>query len=366
MSQLSVTRAAQSRIHLVDFDKLGFGPVFSDHMFCLDYADGAWGRPAIVPYGPVPIAPGVASLHYGQMVFDGLKAFWGEDGNVRVFRPEANARRLEQSCGRLCIPPVPPELFMEAIRQLITLDHAWIPRRPGHALYIRPLIMGAEEHLEVRPASRYRFFMMTAPVGSYFKNTVAGVSLRVEHEYTRAAPGGLGYAKTAANYAAALYPTTKSRREGADQVLWLDGAEHRFVEEVGAMNIFFKISGQVLTPPLEGTILPGVTRDSVITLLADKALAVQQRRIAIDEVVQAFRDGTVEEVIGVGTAAVVSPVREITYKGERLAIQGAVPGPLTSALYDEITGIQSGRLPDRHGWNMLVPLQQAAAASHTR
>jgi branched-chain amino acid aminotransferase len=259
-------------------------------------------------------------------------------------------------------------MFMEAIRRLIALDHAWIPRQPGQSLYIRPLIIGAEEHLEVRPSSRYRFFVITAPVGSYFKNTAAGVSLHVEHEFTRAAPGGLGYAKTAANYAAALFPTTKSRREGADQVLWLDGAEHRFVEEVGAMNIFFKIGGQVLTPPLEGTILPGVTRDSVIALLADKELAVQQRRIAIDEVVQAFRDGKVEEIFGTGTAAVVSPVREMTYKGEKLAIRGAVPGPLTSALYEEITGIQCGRLPDRHGWNMLVPIaaQQARPVSRAR
>jgi branched-chain amino acid aminotransferase len=200
-------------------------------------------------------------------------------------------------------------------------------------------------------------------VGSYFENTATGISLYVEHEFTRAAPGGLGYAKTAANYAASLYPTSKAREGGAEQILWLDGAEHRFVEEVGAMNIFFKIDGTVITPPLTGTILPGVTRDSVLTLLRDRKAAVEERRISIDEVVEAFRNGTMEEVFGAGTAAVVCPVRQMTYKGESLELQAKTPGPLTQELYDAITGIQNGSLDDPHHWNMLVPLNQARTAS---
>jgi branched-chain amino acid aminotransferase len=360
---LSVTPAKASRIGQVDFENLGFGPVFSDHMFVMDYENGTWTHPRIVPYGPVSIEPGVACLHYGQMVFDGLKAFWGDDEIVRVFRPEMNARRLQDSCERLCIPPIDTDLFCDAVRELIPLDRDWIPRKPGQSLYVRPLIIGMEEHLEVRPSSRFTFFIMTAPVASYFQNTASGVSLYVEHEYTRAAPGGLGYAKTAANYAASLYPTGKARAGGADQILWLDGAEHRYVEEVGAMNIFFKIDGTVVTPPLSGTILPGVTRDSVLTLLHDQGVPVVERRIAIDEIVAAFQRGTVEEIFGAGTAAVVCPVRAMTYKGQTLALEGKTPGPVTMALYEEITGIQNGARPDRHGWNMEIPLAQAKPLS---
>ena len=360
-SRFPLTPVTQSRLAQVDFDNLGFGSIFSDHMFSMVYEDGAWTNPEIIPYQALAIEPGVAMLHYGQTVFDGYKAFRGEDGQARIFRPERNASRLHDSCQRLCIPIMPlaelTEIMLQATRELIELDHAWIPSQWGHSLYIRPLVIGTEATLEVRAANRYHFLIMTSPVGSYFNNLQKGVSLRVEDRFTRAASiGGLGAAKTAANYAASLLPGAQSRAQGFDQVLWLDSNEHRYVEEVGAMNIFFKIAGRVVTPPLGGSILPGVVRDSALTLLRDWDIPVEERRIAIDEVIEAFRSGDLEEVFGAGTAAVICPVASIGYQDEIYSIAGTPPGELTLRLYDELTGIQYGKIKDRHDWNQYVAL----------
>ena len=368
LSKFPVTPVQQSRLAQVDFDNLGFGSIFSDHMFSMEYADGVWKSPRIEPYQALAMEPGVAMLHYGQTVFDGYKAFRGVDGEARIFRPDMNARRLHDSCQRLCIPIMPVEelsqIMIEATRQLITLDHDWMPSQWGHSLYVRPLVIGTEATLEVRAANSYRFIIMTSPVGSYFNNLQKGVSLYVEDRFTRAASvGGLGAAKTAANYAASLLPGFESRRQGFDQVLWLDGNEHAYVEEVGAMNIFFKIGGKVVTPPLGGSILPGVVRDSVLTLLNDWGLPVEERRIAIDEVVAAFRSGELEEVFGAGTAAVICPVASIGFKGEVFQVATAPPGELTLRLYDELTGIQYGKLTDRHGWNVAVSPPQTTSTS---
>jgi branched-chain amino acid aminotransferase len=367
-SKFPVTPVVQSRLSEVNFDDLGFGSIFSDHMFSMEYADGAWRNPQIQPYQALTLEPGVAMLHYGQTVFDGYKAFRGVDGNARIFRPDRNAQRLHDSCERLCIPIMAvdelSEIMIEATRQLITLDHEWMPHQWGHSLYVRPLVIGTEATLEVRAANSYRFIVMTSPVGSYFNNLQKGVSLYVEDRYTRAASvGGLGAAKTAANYAASMLPTSDSRQRGFDQVLWLDGNEHRYVEEVGAMNIFFKIDGKVITPPLGGSILPGVVRESVLTLLKDWDLPVEERRITIDEVVAAFRSGTLEEIFGAGTAAVICPVASIGFKEEVFEVAATPPGELTLRLYDELTGIQYGKLPDHHGWNVTMPIPQATASS---
>ena len=366
LSNFPATPVAQSRLSQVDFDNLGFGAIFSDHMFSMDYGDGEWRNPRIHPYETLALEAGVSMLHYGQTVFDGYKAFRGVDGEARIFRPDMNARRLHDSCRRLCIPIMDleqmREIMISATRELIELDHGWLPSQWGHSLYVRPLVIGTEATLEVRAANSYRFMIMTAPVGSYFTNLQKGVSLRVEDKFTRAASvGGLGAAKTAANYAASLLPGFESREQGFDQVLWLDSDEHRYVEEVGAMNIFFKINGTVVTPPLGGSILPGVVRDSVIALLKGWGLPVEERRISIDEIAQAFRSGTIEEVFGAGTAAVICPVASIGYKGEIFQVATAPPGELTQRLYDEITGIQYGKLPDPHGWNVRVPIPQATA-----
>ena len=360
-SRFPDTTVRQSRLDQVDFDNLGFGSIFSDHMFSMVYENGAWIDPEIIPYQALAIEPGVAMLHYGQTVFDGYKAFRGEDGKARIFRPERNASRLQDSCQRLCIPIMPleelTEIMIQATRELIELDHAWMPSQWGHSLYIRPLIIGTEATLEVRAANRYHFIIMTSPVGSYFNNLQKGVSLRVEDQFTRAASiGGLGGAKTAANYAASLLPGSQSREQGFDQVLWLDSNEHRYVEEVGAMNIFFKIAGRVVTPPLGGSILPGVVRDSAITLLHDWNIPVEERRIDIDEVISAFCGGELEEVFGAGTAAVICPVASIGYKGEIFKVANTPPGELTLQLYDELTGIQYGKIKDRHNWNQCITL----------
>ena len=368
LSNFPVTPVEQSRLAQVDFDNLGFGSIFSDHMFSMEYADGAWKNPQIHPYQALAMEPGVAMLHYGQTVFDGYKAFRGVDGEARIFRPDMNARRLHDSCQRLCMPVMAveelSEIMIAATRELIALDHEWMPSRWGHSLYVRPLVIGTEATLEVRAANSYRFIIMTSPVGGYFTNLQKGVSLYVEDRFTRAASvGGLGAAKTAANYAASLLPGFQSRQQGFDQVLWLDGNEHRYVEEVGAMNIFFKIGGKVVTPPLGGSILPGVVRNSVLTLLGDWGIPVEERRITIDEVIEAFRNGELEEVFGAGTAAVICPVASIGFKEEVFQVANPPPGELTLRLYDELTGIQYGKLPDRHDWNVVVPIPQESTSS---
>ncbi|GJL82192.1 MAG: putative branched-chain-amino-acid aminotransferase [marine bacterium B5-7] len=349
-------RIASSRVDEIDLENpdfdLGFGDMFSDHMFQMDYSDGAWRDPRIVPYGPFAIEPGALCLHYGQAVFEGLKAFRGEDGMIRVFRPDRNFSRLERSCQRLCIPTFDRETFLDAIDSLVRIDRNWIPSKRGQALYIRPLVVATESNLNVRPAREYRFFIMTSPVREYF--TGGTVALKAERRYTRSAPGGMGYAKTAGNYAASLLPGSESQQLGHDQVLWLDGLEHRYVEEVGQMNIFFKIDGKVLTPDLHGTILPGVTRESVIDILRDEGVAVEECRIDINDILKAHENGSLEEAFGAGTAAVIAPVGCIRIDDTDITINHAEPGPLAQHLYQRIVDIQRGACDDQFGWNRLI------------
>lgn len=355
-------RVSRSRLGDVDFNDLGFGNVFSDHMFTLDYADGRWHNPQIVPYGPISLEPGTASLHYGQSVFEGLKAFRGSDGEIRVFRPDMNARRLLDSCERLCIPPIDPALVVAAIEELVQLEHEWIPSERGQSLYLRPIIFGSESHLEVRPSSEFKFIIMAAPVRTYYMTNSVGVGLQVQQKFTRAAPGGTGYAKTAGNYGASLLPGHRSREQGFDQALWLDGAEHRYVEEVGQMNIFFKLHDRIITPALRGTILPGVTRDSVITLLRDQGVAVEERLIEIEEIAAAIRNACLSEAFGAGTAAVIMPVSRIGYGGETLTINEGKTGAVTQQMYDAITEIQFGERDDPHGWTTVIEPESTPVA----
>ncbi|MCP5154525.1 MAG: branched-chain amino acid aminotransferase [Ectothiorhodospiraceae bacterium] len=356
LDNLEITRVAESRIGSVDFENLGFGNLFSDHMFSMRYEGGAWREPRILPYGPISIDPANATLQYAQSVFEGLKAFRGVDGKVRVFRPDMNLARMRTSCERICIPPPDEAMFMGAIEHLVALDQAFIPSKRGQALYIRPIVFSDEGHLEVRPSTRYRFLVMTGPVRAYFDASMAAVALKVEERQTRAAPGGVGFAKTGGNYAASLRPGESARAEGYAQVLWLDGVEHRYVEEVGAMNIFFRIDDTVVTPALQGTILPGVTRDSVLTLLRDRGIEVEERRIALDEIVEASRRGRLREAFGAGTAAIIAPVGRIACRGEELVVANGESGTLTRELYEAITGIQRGEVEDRHGWNRLIDI----------
>ncbi len=363
LSDLTVTPVPESRLGEVDFENLGFGAWYSDHMFSLVHEDGRWQRPAIVPFGPVSVHPANAALHYGQAVFEGLKAYRGTDGVIRVFRPDKNAERLETSCDRLCVPRVPRELFVEAVDRLVAMDHGWIPRSRGQALYVRPIVFSDEGHLEVRPSQRFRFLIFTSPVRAYFDTGMKPVSLKAEETYTRSAPGGVGYAKTAGNYGASLYPGQVGQEAGYQQVLWLDGVEHRYVEEVGAMNIFFRFADRVVTPDLHGTILPGVTRDSVITLLEDAGHRVEQRRITIDEVLDGARAGRLREVFGAGTAAIIAPVGAIAFQDRDTAIGNGEAGEMTRWLYDQITGIQRGEVADRFGWCRRIDVSADARAA---
>ena len=352
--KISITPASSSRLQSVDFDDLGFGRFYSDHMFSMIHENGQWKDQQIVPFAPVPMHPANASLHYGQAVFEGLKAYRGSDGAIRVFRPNMNARRLEQSCQRLCIPTVSIDDFIDAIDALVARDANWIPTKRGQSLYIRPIIFSDEGHLEVRPSQRFRCLMMTSPVRAYFDTSMKPISLLAEQTYTRSAPGGVGYAKTAGNYGASLYPGKLGLDKGYQQVLWLDGIEHRYVEEVGAMNIFFRFADRVVTPDLHGTILPGVTRDSVIQLLEHAGHQVEERRISIDEVLDAAQNGDLREVFAAGTAAIIAPVGAIAYEDQVCSIANGEAGEMTRDLYEQITGIQHGDIEDRFNWCRII------------
>ena len=362
---LPITFAPKSRLADADFDNLGFGNVFSDHMLSCEFSDGHWHSPQIVPYGPITMEPGALCLHYGQAVFEGLKAFKGVDGVARIFRPEKNADRMEQSCARLCIPAIDKDLFCSAIEQLVALDEKWLPNRRGQSLYIRPLIFATEPNLVVKAADRYLFLIITAPVKEYFSTQGGGVSLRAEPSYTRAAMGGTGFAKTGGNYAATLRPGTDSVEQGFDQTLWLDGRDHRYVEEVGQMNIFFKIGDTFLTPPLKGTILPGVTRDCVLTLLKERGEKYEERPVSMEEIIAAYHNGELKEAFGAGTAAVITPVSRLGYGGETLSFDVESNNLASKWLYEKIVDIQTGVTDDVYGWNRIVPAHTGAQHAET-
>jgi branched-chain amino acid aminotransferase len=335
--------------------ELGFGQFFTDHMFVVDFQEEkGWYDPRVEPYGPLSLDPATAVLHYGQGLFEGLKAFRGPDGKIRLFRPQKHVERLNRTAERMCIPALDPELVLRSWTTMVDVDRDWVPSMVGTSLYIRPTIIASEPFLGVRPAKEYLYFVILSPVGAYYPEGINPVRIKVIDKYVRAVPGGLGEAKTAANYAASLYAAEEAKHEGFTQVLWLDGVHRRYIEEVGTMNIMLRIGDEVITPPLAGTILAGVTRDSVLTLLREWKVPVAERPITIDEVVQAAHAGTLREVFGTGTAAVISPVGELAYKGERIVVHGGRIGELTQKLYDTIVGVQYGTAPDIHGWTVNV------------
>lgn len=334
----------------VAVSQLGFGKYFADHMFLLDYAGGKWSRPRIEPYGPLSMEPGASVLHYAQCLFEGMKAFRGKNGKVRLFRPVFHAERMTKGAMRLCMPPVPQDIFLQAIRELVALDAEWVPDAKGAALYLRPTLIGTESFLGVRPAEKYLFFVITSPVGPYYTEGFNPVKIWVEEEYIRAAPGGLGAIKAGANYAASLTAFVQAKAKGYAQVLWLDALERKQVEEVGTMNVFFRFKNEVVTPPLSGTILNGATRDCVIRLLQDWKLPLRERSLTFAEVIEAYDKGELLEVFGTGTAAVISPVGELSTATRKLTPNGGKVGELTQRLFDEITAIQYGEKADPYGW----------------
>ena len=352
---IRITRGATKKPKPRDRD-LTFGTVFTDHLFVMDFQEEkGWYDPRIEPYGPLSLDPAAAVLHYAQAVFDGLKAFRSRDGRVRLFRPQKHLERLNHSARRLCIPPLDPEQALRALVELVGLERDWVPSTLGTSLYVRPTIIANEAFLGVRPAKSYIYYVILSPVGAYYPEGMNPVRILVVDTYVRAVEGGVGGAKTGVNYAASLYAAEEAKHAGFTQVLWLDGRERKYLDEVGTMNIMLKIDDEVITPPLsQGTILPGVTRDSALTLMREWGLRVSERAISIDEVARAARDGSLREVWGTGTAAVISPVGELAYAGERIVINGGKIGELTQNLYDAIVGIQYATAPDTHGWTVPV------------
>ena len=337
--------------------ELVFGTQFTDHMFVMDYTvDNGWHDPRIIPYGPLPMDPATMVFHYGQAIFEGLKAYRDDTGRVVTFRPGDNYARLNRSAERMCIPPIDEELALEAMMALLRIEKDWVPRAKDTSLYIRPFIIATDPYLGVRPSYTYKFMIILSPVGAYYPEGFNPIKIMVTEKYVRACRGGVGNIKAEGNYGASLYASKQAKEKGYTQVLWLDAQENRYVEEVGTMNIFFKIGGRIITPTLEsGSILPGITRDSVITLAREMGYTVEERRLSMDEVDAAAEEGTLEEVFGSGTAAVVSPVGLLRYRDHDIVVNDQQTGPFVQKLYDTLTGIQFGKLPDTHNW--VVPVE---------
>jgi branched-chain amino acid aminotransferase len=347
VATIPVTRTTKSRLTPELRDNAPFGAVFSDHMLVADYADGKWGEPTIVPYGPQMMAAAPAVAHYGQGIFEGFKAFPRANGGAVVFRVDANCARMAKSCQRMAMPEVPASIFIDGTLALVAVDRDWIPAKDGSALYLRPVLFATGEPLGVRPSDRYRFIIETCPSGPYFSGAV---DLLAEETYVRAFPGGTGAAKCAGNYAGSLVAAREAQAKGFHNVLWLDGIERRYVEEAGLMNVVFVIDGTVVTPPLGGTILPGITRDSVLTLLRDMKLPVEERRITIDEVFDAHAAGRLQAAAGVGTAATIAPLGRLRHKSREITISAPTPDSPLARVGAELDAIRMGKAPDKFGW----------------
>ncbi|MCI8602847.1 MAG: branched-chain amino acid aminotransferase [Ruminiclostridium sp.] len=338
-----------------DQTKLGFGNYFTDHMFIMNYDEGdGWHDPRIVPYGPFALDPASMVLHYAQEIFEGLKAYRTAEGKIQLFRPEKNMARLNLSCDRLCIPKIDEEFAVKAIKTLVKLDEDWIPTAEGTSLYIRPYIFAVDPHVGVHAAKHLIFAVILSPVGAYYPNGIEPVKIFVEEKYVRAVVGGTGFTKAGANYAISLKGQEEAEKQGYVQTLWLDGVERKYVEEVGSMNVFFIIGNEVVTPALVGSILGGITRMSIIELLRSKGYTVSERKLAIDELVEAHKAGKLKEAFGTGTAAVISPIGELKYRDNIMKINDGKIGETSQMLYDTLTGIQWGRIPDAMGWIQTV------------
>ena len=347
LTSIRINQVTCSRIHEVDFANLPFSSVFSDHMFTAEFRNGHWDKGEIQPYGPISISPSISALHYGVSVFEGMKAHKSSDGHPLLFRPGKNARRLQRSAARLALPVVPESLFLDGLRELVRLDQDWIPDAVMGAMYIRPILFSVDPSIRVKPAESCRFLILTFPFGAYFS---APVDVVVSERYVRAFPGGTGDTKPAGNYAAALLADQEAREVGFHAVMWLDAQERRYVEESGVMNVFFVFRDHVVTPALTGTILPGITRDSVITLLRDMGCRVKEDRISIDDVFNSYERGELLECFGTGTAATVSHVRRIRYKDQTLELPSVEQRKIGPAVRERLIAIMTGKAPDPHGW----------------
>lgn len=348
---MQITKVSKSRLSEVDFNDLPFGKYFSDHMVWADFKNGAWNEAEIKPYGPIRVSPALHTLHYGQAIFEGQKAYRMADGRVGIFRPLENCRRLNKSAERMCIPQIPEDVFMKGLEELIRLDKDWVPKDENISLYIRPFMYGSSEFIAARPSEDYVFCILTSPSGPYY---AGDVKVYIEERYVRSAAGGTGYAKAAGNYGGSFYPTRQIQEKGYTQIIWTDHKNHELIEESGTMNIAFVIDGKLRTPPLSDRILAGITRDSVLTIARDWGMDVQEAPIQVSEIIDAIKSNRLTEAFGMGTAAVISPISTVGYRGQDYLIPAQGTDSFATRVKAELAGIRSGRVPDRHNWMMVI------------
>jgi len=348
---IKITKTPHSRLAETDFNNLPFGKTFSDHMFVADYADGEWKNFQIVPYGDVSLSPAISSLHYGQSFFEGIKAYKHADGTVSIFRPDKNAQRFNKSAERLCMPTLPEDIFLQSLAAVVDIDRDWIPTQPNHALYIRPFMFATDPFLGVAPSSTYKYMVLLCPVGPYFSKTLR---VKIEDHYTRSAEGGMGYAKSSGNYGGSMLPAKKATEEGFDQLIWTDAKNHEFVEEMGAANVIFVLDGKVVTPSTRDTILDGVTRDTVLTLAREWGYPVEERRVSVTEIIEAAKNGKLDDAFGAGTAATIAPVGSISLNGEEYFLSDPKTREFSQRVLKEMNAIKYGTTADSHGWNFIV------------
>lgn len=345
--KIAIRKTDRSRISEVDFEEVAFGKVFADHMFLADYKDGEWKNPRVQPFGYLPISPATPAIHYGQSIFEGLKAFNGPDGEILVFRPMANFHRLNKSAERMCMPAVPEEIFMGGIHSLLELDRQWIPAVEGGSLYIRPFLFSADEFIGIRPSQNFTFMIINCPAGRYYSTPV---KVKIETHYTRASEGGTGYAKAGGNYGGAIYPTKLAQEHGYDQLIWTDGKSHEYIEESGTMNVMFIIDNTLVTPAVGETILHGITRDSVLTLARHWGMKVEERKVSVQELVAGLKEGRVKEAFGVGTAVTIAHISMIGHEGEDYYLPPVEKRDFSNRVLKELDRIKRGLAPDPFGW----------------
>lgn len=344
---IKITKTTQSRLSTCDFENVQFGNVFSDHMFMVDYVDGYWQDAQILPFDNISLSPATFALHYGQAIFEGMKAFKTADGSAQLFRPTDNLKRLNISACRMAMAELPEDIFMQGLKALINIDEDWIPTKAGSALYIRPFMFATDNFVGVRPAKHFKFIIFTCPVNAYYPKPVKVV---VEQKYVRAFQGGVGFAKAAGNYGISMLPTLEANKKGFDQIIWTDGVEHKYIEESGTMNVFFVIGKTVVTPNIDGTILEGITRDSCIKLLTEKGYTIEQRKISINEIIEAQQKGELQDAFGVGTAAIVAKIASFTYNNTTYELPNADEREVSNWLYTTLYAIQTGKQPNSFGW----------------
>jgi len=348
---IKTTKTTHSRLTETDFDNLPFGKTFTDHMFVADFADGEWKNFEILPYGPIELSPAISALHYGQSFFEGIKAYKHADGTVSIFRPDKNAIRFNKSAERLCMPTLPEEVFVQTIAALVDLDRDWVPGKANHALYIRPFMFATDPFLGVNPSATYKYVVIIGPVGPYFSKPLR---VKIETHYTRAAEGGMGYAKAAGNYGSSMLPARKAAEEGFDQLIWTDAKEHKYIEEMGAANAMFLLDGKLITAEAKDTILDGVTRDSVIALAKSWGIPVQERKVSVAELIEGAKSGKLTDAFGAGTAATIASIASITFEGEEYFLSDPKTREFSNKILSTMDDIKYGRTADARGWNYIV------------